>query len=71
MQISSKEIERAYGGVETSRGYYSTLFSSSANAYMLMYRQINHERNAGMELVKTVLNYSQIFPLGNQSKKRK
>eukprot|EP00800_Vazella_pourtalesii_P017424 TRINITY_DN52_c0_g1_i6.p1 TRINITY_DN52_c0_g1~~TRINITY_DN52_c0_g1_i6.p1 ORF type:complete len:1401 (+),score=392.26 TRINITY_DN52_c0_g1_i6:46-4248(+) len=43
--MSYTDIERAYGGVENSRGYYSTLFSSSANAYMLMYRQIDSERN--------------------------
>lgn len=28
------------------RGYYSGAYSSSTNAYMLMYRQIDKERNS-------------------------
>uniref|UniRef100_H2YIV6 Ubiquitin carboxyl-terminal hydrolase 47 n=1 Tax=Ciona savignyi TaxID=51511 RepID=H2YIV6_CIOSA len=46
--ITKLDIEKTFGGVSyprTSTSYYST-FSSSTNAYMLMYRQINHQRNA-------------------------
>ena len=56
--MSNKEIERAYGGIENSRGYYSTLFSSSANAYMLMYRQIHAERNSGKYICLNVQDTS-------------
>lgn len=38
------DIERSYGGGPV-RGYYSSQFTSSTNAYMLMYRQIDPRRN--------------------------
>lgn len=41
-----EDIERSFGGLESSRSYYSSVYSSSTNAYMLMYRQFNSERNA-------------------------
>ncbi|XP_014297960.1 ubiquitin carboxyl-terminal hydrolase 47 isoform X1 [Microplitis demolitor] len=42
--ITYDDIQKTYGG--GSRGYYSGAYSSSTNAYMLMYRQIDPERNA-------------------------
>lgn len=44
-KASDDDIERTYGGFESSRTYYSSVYSSSTNAYMLMYRQVNPERN--------------------------
>jgi ubiquitin carboxyl-terminal hydrolase 47 len=38
------DIERSFGGGPI-RGYYSGQYTSSTNAYMLMYRQIDHRRN--------------------------
>lgn len=38
------DIERSYGG-GPSRAYYSGQYTSSTNAYMLMYRQIDQRRN--------------------------
>ncbi|XP_078360034.1 ubiquitin carboxyl-terminal hydrolase 47-like isoform X2 [Oculina patagonica] len=45
-RVYDDDIERTYGGLESSRSYYSSVYSSSTNAYMLMYRQVNSERNA-------------------------
>lgn len=45
MQITEDDIKKTYGG-GPSRGYYSGVYSSSTNAYMLMYRQIDKNRNA-------------------------
>nr|XP_039253989.1 ubiquitin carboxyl-terminal hydrolase 47-like [Styela clava] len=42
--ISQEDIEKSYGG-SGGRSSYSTSFSSSTNAYMLMYRQINPDQN--------------------------
>ncbi|XP_018335481.1 ubiquitin carboxyl-terminal hydrolase 47 [Agrilus planipennis] len=42
--ITEDDIKKTYGG-GPSRGYYSGAYSSSTNAYMLMYRQIDKERN--------------------------
>ncbi|CAH1119608.1 unnamed protein product [Phaedon cochleariae] len=42
--ISDDDIRKTYGG-GTPRGYYSGAYSSSTNAYMLMYRQIDKNRN--------------------------
>lgn len=40
-KITNSDIKRTFGGSDaSSRGYYSSTYSSSANAYMLMYRQI-------------------------------
>uniref|UniRef100_H2XR85 Ubiquitin carboxyl-terminal hydrolase 47 n=1 Tax=Ciona intestinalis TaxID=7719 RepID=H2XR85_CIOIN len=49
--ITNLDIEKTFGGVSyprTSSSYYSTFSSnsSSTNAYMLMYRQINKQRNS-------------------------
>lgn len=43
-RITYDDIRKTYGGGPT-RGYYSGAYSSSTNAYMLMYRQIDKERN--------------------------
>ncbi|XP_050432536.1 ubiquitin carboxyl-terminal hydrolase 47 [Adelges cooleyi] len=42
--ITMDDIERSFGGGPV-RGYYSGQYTSSTNAYMLMYRQIDHRRN--------------------------
>lgn len=42
-QITYDDIRKTYGGGTNRVPCYS--WSSSANAYMLMYRQINKERN--------------------------
>ncbi|XP_046844317.1 ubiquitin carboxyl-terminal hydrolase 47-like isoform X2 [Xenia sp. Carnegie-2017] len=40
-KITESDIERTFGGSYTSnKSYYSSTYSSSANAYMLIYRQI-------------------------------
>lgn len=43
-RITEDDIRKTYGGGPT-RGYYSSVYSSSTNAYMLMYRQIEKQRN--------------------------
>ncbi|XP_067211967.1 ubiquitin carboxyl-terminal hydrolase 47 isoform X3 [Linepithema humile] len=43
-QITHDDIQKTYGG-GPSRAYYSGAYSSSTNAYMLMYRQIDRARN--------------------------
>ncbi|XP_054709133.1 ubiquitin carboxyl-terminal hydrolase 47-like [Uloborus diversus] len=43
-KITYDDIQKTYGG-GPSRGYYSSAYSSSTNAYMLMYRQIDKEKN--------------------------
>ncbi|KAK2563668.1 Ubiquitin carboxyl-terminal hydrolase 47 [Acropora cervicornis] len=45
-RVYDDDIERTYGGVESSRHYYSSAYTSSTNAYMLMYRKVAPERNA-------------------------
>ncbi|KAK9499634.1 hypothetical protein O3M35_002645 [Rhynocoris fuscipes] len=42
--ITQEDIEKTFGG-GPSRAYYSGAYSSSTNAYMLMYRQIDKELN--------------------------
>ncbi|KAJ8928112.1 hypothetical protein NQ314_019338 [Rhamnusium bicolor] len=42
--ITEDDIQKTYGG-GPQRGYYSGAYSSSTNAYMLMYRQIDKDRN--------------------------
>ncbi|XP_061169219.1 ubiquitin carboxyl-terminal hydrolase 47-like isoform X6 [Saccostrea echinata] len=44
-KITYDDITKTYGGSSTSRGYYSAAYTSSTNAYMLMYRQIDKQRN--------------------------
>lgn len=43
LQITQDDIQKSYGGGPT-RSYYNGAYSST-NAYMLMYRQIDPERN--------------------------
>merc|ERR1712008_177133 len=42
-KITYDDIRKTYGG-GNSRSYYSS-WTSSANAYVLMYRQVNKEKN--------------------------
>ncbi|XP_037900958.1 ubiquitin carboxyl-terminal hydrolase 47 isoform X2 [Glossina fuscipes] len=42
--ITQDDIQKSFGG-GSSKGYYSSVYSSSTNAYMLMYRQIDPKRN--------------------------
>lgn len=43
--INQEAIEKSYGGALASRSFYSSAYSSSTNAYMLMYRQVDPQRN--------------------------
>lgn len=43
--INQEAIEKSYGGAASSRSFYSSAYSSSTNAYMLMYRQVDPQRN--------------------------
>lgn len=43
--INQEAIEKSYGGAASSRSFYSSAYSSSTNAYMLMYRQVDAQRN--------------------------
>ncbi|XP_039286444.1 ubiquitin carboxyl-terminal hydrolase 47 isoform X2 [Nilaparvata lugens] len=43
-RITQEDITKTYGG-GFQRQYYSATYSSSTNAYMLMYRQIDKDRN--------------------------
>ncbi|KAE8606169.1 hypothetical protein XENTR_v10010623 [Xenopus tropicalis] len=45
-RITQEDIKKTYGGSTGNRGYYSSAFASSTNAYMLMYRLKNPARNA-------------------------
>ncbi|XP_058457623.1 ubiquitin carboxyl-terminal hydrolase 47 [Malaya genurostris] len=42
--ISHEDIQKSFGG-SSSKTYYSGAYSSSTNAYMLMYRQIDSSKN--------------------------
>ncbi|XP_064489986.1 ubiquitin carboxyl-terminal hydrolase 47-like isoform X2 [Ornithodoros turicata] len=44
--VTYDEIRKTYGGGPGRSGYYFSAYSSSTNAYMLMYRQIDKEHNA-------------------------
>lgn len=44
-QLSKDDIEKSFGGSPGGRSFYSSSYSSSTNAYMLMYRQIDAQRN--------------------------
>ncbi|KAK0085214.1 hypothetical protein PV325_005589 [Microctonus aethiopoides] len=44
LPITYDDIQKTYGG-GPSRTFYSGAYSTSTNAYMLMYRQIDYERN--------------------------
>lgn len=43
--ITQDDIQKSFGG-GASKSYYSGAYSSSTNAYMLMYRQIDSSKNA-------------------------
>nr|XP_028587052.1 ubiquitin carboxyl-terminal hydrolase 47 isoform X1 [Podarcis muralis] len=45
-KITHEDIKKTYGGTSGSRGYYSSAFASSTNAYMLIYRLKDTTRNA-------------------------
>ncbi|XP_069759702.1 ubiquitin carboxyl-terminal hydrolase 47 isoform X4 [Narcine bancroftii] len=45
-RITQDDIRKTYGGSPVTRGYYSSAFASSTNAYMLIYRQREATRNA-------------------------
>eukprot|EP00076_Gallus_gallus_P020986 XP_015141854.1 ubiquitin carboxyl-terminal hydrolase 47 isoform X2 [Gallus gallus] len=45
-KITQEDIKKTYGGSSGSRGYYSSAFASSTNAYMLIYRLKDPARNA-------------------------
>ncbi|XP_061610130.1 ubiquitin carboxyl-terminal hydrolase 47 isoform X3 [Phyllopteryx taeniolatus] len=45
-KITHEDIRKTYGGSSGSRGYYSSAFASSTNAYMLIYRLKDPARNA-------------------------
>uniref|UniRef100_A0AAY4BHH6 Ubiquitin carboxyl-terminal hydrolase 47 n=1 Tax=Denticeps clupeoides TaxID=299321 RepID=A0AAY4BHH6_9TELE len=45
-KITQDDIRKTYGGSSGSRGYYAGAFTSSTNAYMLMYRLKDTTRNA-------------------------
>nr|XP_060622866.1 ubiquitin carboxyl-terminal hydrolase 47 isoform X1 [Anolis sagrei ordinatus] len=45
-KITHEDIKKTYGGTSGSRGYYSSAFASSTNAYMLIYRMKDTMRNA-------------------------
>ncbi|XP_063145544.1 ubiquitin carboxyl-terminal hydrolase 47 isoform X3 [Candoia aspera] len=45
-KITQEDIKKTYGGTSGSRGYYSSAFASSTNAYMLIYRLKDTTRNA-------------------------
>ncbi|XP_037755747.1 ubiquitin carboxyl-terminal hydrolase 47 isoform X2 [Chelonia mydas] len=45
-KITQEDIKKTYGGASGSRGYYSSAFASSTNAYMLIYRLKDPTRNA-------------------------
>ncbi|XP_037937295.1 ubiquitin carboxyl-terminal hydrolase 47 isoform X2 [Teleopsis dalmanni] len=42
--ITEEDIQKSFGGSAT-KSYYSSIYSSSTNAYMLMYRQMDRNRN--------------------------
>ncbi|XP_072475524.1 ubiquitin carboxyl-terminal hydrolase 47 isoform X3 [Notamacropus eugenii] len=45
-RITQEDIKKTHGGSSGSRGYYSSAFASSTNAYMLIYRLKDPSRNA-------------------------
>ncbi|CAH2325585.1 ubiquitin carboxyl-terminal hydrolase 47 isoform X1 [Pelobates cultripes] len=45
-RITQEDIKKTYGGATANRGYYSSAFASSTNAYMLMYRLKNQAKNS-------------------------
>ncbi|XP_074132885.1 ubiquitin carboxyl-terminal hydrolase 47 isoform X5 [Sminthopsis crassicaudata] len=51
-RITQEDIKKTHGGSSGSRGYYSSAFASSTNAYMLIYRLKDPSRNAKFLEVK-------------------
>ncbi|ESP03988.1 hypothetical protein LOTGIDRAFT_156592, partial [Lottia gigantea] len=45
-RITYDDIRKVYGGSSATRGFYSSAYASSTNAYMLMYRQRDKKRNS-------------------------
>ncbi|XP_040845044.1 ubiquitin carboxyl-terminal hydrolase 47 isoform X8 [Ochotona curzoniae] len=45
-RITQEDIKKTHGGSSGNRGYYSSAFASSTNAYMLIYRLKDPTRNA-------------------------
>lgn len=45
-KITYDDIRKTYGGSSANRSYYSASYTSSINAYMLMYRRLDKEKNA-------------------------
>ncbi|KAH9503711.1 Ubiquitin carboxyl-terminal hydrolase 47, partial [Bulinus truncatus] len=45
-KITYDDIRKTYGGSSMTRGFYSSAYTSSTSAYMLMYRQIDKTQNA-------------------------
>ncbi|XP_072574356.1 ubiquitin carboxyl-terminal hydrolase 47 isoform X2 [Paramormyrops kingsleyae] len=45
-KITQEDIRKTYGGSSGNRGYYTSAFASSTNAYMLIYRLKDPTRNA-------------------------
>ncbi|XP_061422799.1 ubiquitin carboxyl-terminal hydrolase 47 isoform X2 [Lethenteron reissneri] len=67
-RITQDDIRKTYGGATGNRSYYSSTFSSSTNAYMLIYRQIQPSKNAKF---MEVTNFPQhIHHLMNGEKER-
>ncbi|CAL1532778.1 unnamed protein product [Lymnaea stagnalis] len=44
-KITYDDIRKTYGGSSMARGFYSSAYTSSTSAYMLMYRQIDKKQN--------------------------
>lgn len=42
--VTQEDIQKSFGGSST-KAYYTSMYSSSTNAYMLMYRQCDSKRN--------------------------
>lgn len=59
-QITKEEIQKSYGG-GTRTMYYSGVYRSSTNAYMLMYRQIDPERNTNPMEAKDFPPHIKVF----------
>uniref|UniRef100_A0A8C7XZB5 Ubiquitin carboxyl-terminal hydrolase 47 n=1 Tax=Oryzias sinensis TaxID=183150 RepID=A0A8C7XZB5_9TELE len=56
-KITQDDIRKTYGGSSGSRGYYSSAFASSTNAYMLIYRLKDPSRNSKFLAVEDFPNH--------------
>lgn len=61
-QITNDDISKTYGG-GALRSYYSGAYSSSTNAYMLMYRQINETLNCDAMKIDEFPEYIMVISL--------